>query len=76
MRAVAGNVVTQDLVFMLDSMGLNIGIDLGKLLAARGIMENHLQGEATHGAFAKAGLPKGFSFGRLMHPGGESGNAN
>ena len=32
-----GNIVTEDLVLMLDSMGLRAGIDLGKPLAVRDI---------------------------------------
>lgn len=57
----SGNVVTEDLVFMVEAMGLRTGIDLDKLLVARAVMERHLNGEPTHGAFAKAGAPKGFS---------------
>ncbi len=55
-----GNIVTEDLVFMLESMGLRTGVDLDRLLQARAVMERHLAGEATHGAYAKAGPPKGF----------------
>jgi hydroxymethylglutaryl-CoA lyase len=55
-----GNIVTEDLVFMLESMGLRTGVDLERLLQARAVMERHLAGEATHGAYAKAGPPKGF----------------
>lgn len=55
-----GNIVTEDLVFMLDAMGYRTGIDLDGLLAARTIMESHLNGEPTHGAYVKAGPPKGF----------------
>ena len=57
----SGNIVTEDLVFMLESMGLRTGIDLDGLLAARKIMERQLNGEPVHGAFAKAGPPKGFA---------------
>ena len=56
-----GNVVTEDLVFMIEAMDLRTGIDLEKLLAARAVMERYLDGEPTHGAFVKAGLPKGFA---------------
>lgn len=56
-----GNVVTEDLVFMLESMGFRTDINLQKLLEARSVMEQHLQGEPTHGTFVKAGAPKGFS---------------
>jgi hydroxymethylglutaryl-CoA lyase len=55
-----GNVVTEDLVFMLHSMGVRTGIDLDKLLVARGVMVTHLGDEPTHGAYVKAGPPKGF----------------
>ena len=57
----SGNIVTEDLVFMLESMGLRTGIDLDGLLAARKIMERQLNGEPVRGAFAKAGPPKGFA---------------
>jgi hydroxymethylglutaryl-CoA lyase len=56
----SGNIVTEDLVFMLEAMGLRTGIDLDRLIEARGIMMRHLKGEPTFGAFAVAGLPKGF----------------
>ncbi len=56
----SGNIVTDDLVFMLEAMGLKTGIDLDRLVAARHFMEQHLNGEPTHGAIASAGVPKGF----------------
>ncbi len=55
-----GNIVTEDLVFMLEAMGLRTGIDLDGLIEARKIMERHLGGEPTHGTFVKAGRPLGF----------------
>jgi hydroxymethylglutaryl-CoA lyase len=55
-----GNIVTEDLVFMLEAMGFRTGIDLEKLVAARRIMEALLPGEPTWGAFVRAGPPKGF----------------
>ncbi len=55
-----GNIVTEDLVFMLESMGLKTGIDLDRLVAARGVMERNLPGEPTFGTFVKVGVPKGF----------------
>ncbi len=57
----SGNIVTEDLVFMLESMGLRTGIDLDVLLEAREIMERYLDGEPTHGQYPKAGPPKGFT---------------
>jgi hydroxymethylglutaryl-CoA lyase len=57
----SGNIVTEDLVFMLESMGYDTGIDLDKLLAARDILAAALPGEALYGHTAAAGLPKNFS---------------
>ncbi len=56
----SGNIVTEDLVFMLHGMGLNTGIDLHKLLAVRAIVQQALPGEPLYGFVAGAGLPKGF----------------
>jgi len=55
-----GNIVTEDLVFLLEAMGLRTGIDLGALLAARDILMASLPGEPIYGHIADAGLPKGF----------------
>lgn len=56
----SGNVVTEDLVFMFEAMGLRTGIDLDKLMTARELMVAHLGDEPTHGAYVRAGAPKGF----------------
>ena len=58
----SGNIVTEDLVFMLESMGLRTGVDLDGLLEARDIMEAQLKGEPVHGTLAKVGLPMGFKY--------------
>jgi hydroxymethylglutaryl-CoA lyase len=55
-----GNIVMDDLVFMLDSMGLRTGIDLAQLVAVRKILERNLAGAELHGAVARAGLPKNY----------------
>jgi hydroxymethylglutaryl-CoA lyase len=55
-----GNIVTEDLVFMLEAMGLRTGIDMGKLLAVREILRAALPGEALYGYVPEAGLPLGF----------------
>jgi hydroxymethylglutaryl-CoA lyase len=55
-----GNVVTEDLVFMLESMGLRTGIDLDKLLAVRGIVAEGIPGEPLYGYVPDAGVTKGF----------------
>lgn len=56
----SGNIVTEDLVFMLEAMGLRTGIDIEKLLAVRGIVAAALPGEALYGFLPDAGLPLGF----------------
>ena len=55
-----GNIVTEDLVFLLESMGLRTGIDLDRLIAARALIDAGLPGETLYGHVADAGLPKGF----------------
>ncbi|MNC88234.1 Hydroxymethylglutaryl-CoA lyase YngG [compost metagenome] len=55
-----GNVVTEDLVFMLESMGLRTGIDLDKLLAIRKLVAEGVPGEPLYGYVSSAGVTKGF----------------
>ena len=57
----SGNIVTEDLVFMLESMGLPTGIDLDALLRVRTILSDTLPDEALYGFTPDAGLPLGFS---------------
>jgi hydroxymethylglutaryl-CoA lyase len=56
----SGNVVTEDLVFMFEAMGVSTGISLERLLAARAPLAEGLPGEPLHGMTPEAGLPKGF----------------
>jgi len=56
----SGNIVTEDLVFMLESMGFETGIDLPRLLAARAILKEGLPTEPMHGQVSRAGLPRTF----------------
>ena len=56
----SGNIVTEDLVFMLEAMGLNTGIDLPKLLEVRNILREALPDEPLYGFTPDAGLPLGF----------------
>ena len=57
----SGNIVTEDLVFMLEAMGLRTGIDLDKLLAVREVVRGALPEDVElFGFTADAGLPKGF----------------
>lgn len=54
----SGNAATEDLVFMLQSMGYETGIDLEQLLALRSDIASWLPGETLHGALWRAGLPR------------------
>jgi hydroxymethylglutaryl-CoA lyase len=57
-----GNIVTEDVVFLAESLGFDTGIDLDRLVEARKIVQRALPDEALYGQVAKAGLPKGFSY--------------
>ena len=63
----SGNVVTEDLVFMFEAMGVRTGIDLQRLMAARAPLIAGLPGEAVYGMTPEAGLPKGFVQGNYAH---------
>jgi hydroxymethylglutaryl-CoA lyase len=65
-----GNIVTEDLVFMLEAAGLYTGIDIDKLMVARALMREALPEEAIYGHVPDAGLPKGFKYARLTSAGG------
>ena len=53
----SGNIVTEDLAFMLAAMGHDTGIDLDKLMAVRAIIAEALPGEPLYGFTPDAGLP-------------------
>ena len=57
----SGNVVTEDLVFMFEAMGVRTGIDLDRLMAARAPLQAGLPGEPLYGMTPEAGLPKGWA---------------
>ena len=57
----SGNIATEDLVFMLESMGLRTGVDLERRLEVRGRLREALADQPFHGAVARAGLPRGFA---------------
>lgn len=58
----SGNVATEDLVFMIESMGFSTGIDLDRLMAARALLHEGLPAEPLHGQIAKSGIPKTFRY--------------
>lgn len=57
-----GNIVTEDLVYLLESMGLNTGVDLDKLMQARHILAEALPGETLYGYVPVSGVRKGFRY--------------
>jgi hydroxymethylglutaryl-CoA lyase len=57
----SGNVVTEDLVFMFEAMGVATGVDLPALFAARETLRAGLPGEPIYGMTPEAGLPLGFA---------------
>ena len=54
----SGNVATEDLAYLMASMGINTGIDFSQLIALRTQVAQWLAGESLHGSIAQAGLPK------------------
>jgi hydroxymethylglutaryl-CoA lyase len=57
-----GNIDTLDTVFLLESLGLDTGVDIDALLALRARIEPWLPGERFSGALNRAGLPKTFRY--------------
>lgn len=57
----SGNIVTEDLAFMLHAMGYNTGVDLDALMRVRTIVAEALPGEPLYGFTPDAGLPLGLS---------------
>lgn len=56
----SGNIVTEDLVFMLEQMGYKTGVDMDKLLAVRATLAQNLPDAPIFGFLAEAGLPLGW----------------
>jgi hydroxymethylglutaryl-CoA lyase len=57
----SGNVVTEDLVFMFEAMGITTGVNLERLMAARQPLRTGLPKETLYGMVPEAGIPKGWS---------------
>lgn len=53
-----GNIVTEDLVYMFESMGVRTGIDLEKLMEGRRILAEAFPEEPLHGYVPAIGVPK------------------
>jgi hydroxymethylglutaryl-CoA lyase len=57
----SGNIVTEDLVFLLESQGLRTGINFDALFAARRLLAEALPQVALYGFTPDAGLPRDFT---------------
>jgi hydroxymethylglutaryl-CoA lyase len=55
-----GNIVMDDLCFLLDSMGLRTGVDLDKLVPVRQIIARNLPDVPLYGGLARSGLPRNY----------------
>jgi hydroxymethylglutaryl-CoA lyase len=56
----SGNIATEDLVFMLEAMEFDTGVDLAGLLNTQRRLAEWLPGQTLYGKLAGAGLPKTF----------------
>ena len=56
----SGNVVMEDLCFMLDSMGYDTGVDIQKLVEVRQLVSRALPDIPMQGALSRSGLPRGY----------------
>jgi len=63
----SGNIVTEDLVYLLESMGLDTGIDIDRLLEVRAQVQAALPEEQMYGFVPDAGLPLGFCYARQQN---------
>ena len=57
----SGNIATEDLVFMLEAMGFDTGINLARLIDTQRRLAQWLPGQALYGKIAAAGVPKTYS---------------
>jgi hydroxymethylglutaryl-CoA lyase len=55
-----GNITLEDLVYMLEAMGLRTGVDVAKLIELRAWVKEQLPDDPFAGAIAKAGLAKNY----------------
>lgn len=58
----SGNIVTEDLVYLLESMGLRTGIDIDRLVEAREWLKQGIAGEPLYGFIPDAGVGKNFKY--------------
>jgi hydroxymethylglutaryl-CoA lyase len=53
-----GNIVTEDLIYLCERMGLATGVDLQGLMATRALLGRHIPASQLSGHVHEAGLPK------------------
>ncbi|MCI1029611.1 hydroxymethylglutaryl-CoA lyase [Pantoea dispersa] len=58
----SGNIVTEDLVYLLESMGLRTGVNIDRLIMARETLKRGLPGEQLYGFIPDAGVGKNFHY--------------
>ncbi|RFB05109.1 hydroxymethylglutaryl-CoA lyase [Parvularcula marina] len=58
----SGNIVTEDLVYMFEAMGVSTGVDIDGLLECRKIVEAALPDEELFGFIPEAGRPLGATY--------------
>ncbi len=56
----SGNIVTEDLVFLLEAMGYDTGVDMAKLIDLRRTVAAMMPDEEFYGFVSEAGPPKGW----------------
>jgi len=56
----SGNIVTEDLIYMFETMGVATGIDMTALIECRKILAKGLPDELLYGFTPNAGLPKNY----------------
>lgn len=54
----SGNVATEDVAYLFQSMGVETGLDFEALIALRARVARWLEGETLHGSLWRAGLPR------------------
>lgn len=57
-----GNVVLEDLVYLVETKGFSTGIDVEQIVATRELLTNAMPDETLHGALAQAGPPKSMNW--------------
>ncbi len=58
----SGNIVTEDLVYLLESMGINTGIDLSQLFEVRKFVDSAIADEPLYGFASASGIPPGWPY--------------